>query len=107
MRPQKLVVGMIWMAAACFGAEPRLAVVIYDNAGTPDYILKAAAEMARGAFRTAGVATDWSVCHVSRDPSEQCALPISGTIQVQVLSTGLDRGLQSPEILGYAMCPGC
>jgi len=29
------------------------------------------------------------------------------TIQVQVLSTGLDRGLQSPEHLGHAMmCPG-
>jgi hypothetical protein len=105
MRTQKLVVATVWMAAACFGAEPKLAVVILDYAGTPGAILKAAAETAREAFRTAGVETDWSVCRV---PDEHCALPPVGTIQVKVLPPELQGGLQSREALGYAMlCPGC
>jgi hypothetical protein len=105
MRTQKLVVATVWMAAACFGAEPRLAVVIYDYAGTPGAILKAAAETARETFRRAGVETDWSVCPV---PDEHCALPPAGTIDVKVLPPELQSRLHSREALGYAMmCPGC
>jgi hypothetical protein len=105
MRTQKLVVATVWMAAACFGAEPKLAVVIFDYAGTPGATLKAAAETARETFRRVGVETDWSVCRV---PDEHCALPPAGTIQVKVLPPELGGRLHSPEALGYAMtCPGC
>jgi hypothetical protein len=109
MRTQKLVVATAWMAAACFGAEPKLTVMIYDYAGTPGAILKAAAETARQQFRWAGVETDWTICRVSRNPHEHCALPPVGTIQVNVMPPELEGGLHSSEALGgYAMmCPGC
>jgi hypothetical protein len=35
MRTQKLVVATVWMAAACFAAEPDLTVAILAQAGTP------------------------------------------------------------------------
>lgn len=105
MRTQKLVVATVWMAVACFGAKPKLAVVIYDYAGTPGATLKAAAETARETFRRAGVETNWSVCRV---PDEHCALPPVGTIEVKVLPPELEGRLRSREALGYAMmCPGC
>lgn len=105
MRTHKLVVATAWMAAACFGAEPKLTVMIYDYAGAPGAILKAAAETARETFQRAGVETDWSVCRV---PDEHCALPPVGTIEVKVLPPELQGRLHSSEALGYAMmCPGC
>jgi hypothetical protein len=105
MRTQKLVVATVWMAAACFGAEPKLAVVILDYAGVPAADLKAAADTARDAFRKVGVETDWSVCRV---PHEHCALPPVGTIQVKVLPLAMQGRLQSLEAMGYAvMCPRC
>jgi hypothetical protein len=105
MRTQKLVVATAWMAAACFGAEPKLTVMIYDYAGTPGAILKAAAETARETFQRAGVETVWTICRV---PDEHCALPPVGTIQVNVMPPELEGGLHSSEALGYAMmCPGC
>jgi len=102
------VVGLV-LAAACIGAEPKLTVMIYDYAGTPGAILKAAAETARQQFRWAGVETDWTICRVSRNPHEHCALPPVGTIQVNVMPPELEGGLHSSEALGgYAMmCPGC
>ena len=105
MRTHKLVVATVWMAAAGFGAEPKLTVMIYDYAGAPGAILKAAAETAREAFQRAGVETDWTICRV---PDEHCALPPVGTIQVNVMPLATKGRLQSVEAMGYAMmCPRC
>jgi hypothetical protein len=72
---------MAWMAAAgaCYGAQEQVTVVIFDEAGVPAEVLKAAADTARERFREVGVDTKWSVCRVSADPSEHCALPPAGT----------------------------
>jgi hypothetical protein len=107
MSTQKLVVAMAWMAAACFGAEPKLTVVIFDYAETPGPTLRAAAETAREAFRMAGVETEWSICRVSKNPQEHCALPPAGTyVQAKVVPPALEGGPRTREALGYATkCP--
>ena len=108
MRIRKLAVATVWISAACYGAGPKLAVVIFDYAGTPGATLKAAAETAREDFRTAGVETEWSVCRVPRDLYEHCALLPAGAIRVNVIPRDLEGALKSGESLGCAMmCPGC
>ena len=80
------VVGLVLVAAGSgFGAETKLAVVIFDYAGTSGGTLKAAADTAREAFRTAGVETDWSVCRV---PNEHCVLSPVRTMQVSATEGG-------------------
>jgi len=108
MKTRKLVVATVWIAAACFGAEPKLTVVIVDYSGTPDATLKAAAETAAGVFRLAGVETEWSVCRGPKDPNEHCDHPPAGTVRMNVVPRRPEGGLQPREELGYAlMCPGC
>jgi hypothetical protein len=107
MRTQKMTVATAWMAAACFGAEPKLTVVIFDYAGTPGSTLRAAVKTAREAVRVAGGETEWSVCRVSRDANQHCTLPSTGTYeQVKILPPALEGKLPSREGLGFAhKCP--
>jgi hypothetical protein len=105
MSTQKLAVATVWMAAACFGAEPKVMVVIFDYAGTPGTTLEASAETARKALRMAGMETEWSICRVSMDPNEHCTLPPAGTyLEARVVPRAWE-GLKSYEAMGFAMMP--
>ena len=108
MNTRKLAAMMAWMAVAgaCYGAQEQITVVIFDEAGVPTEVLKAAADTARARFREVGVDTKWSVCRVSADPSEHCALSPAGTyLQAKILPPALEHGLESREALGYAVSP--
>lgn len=86
------------------GAQEQVTVVIFDHAGVPAAVLKAAADTARAAFREVGVDTKWSICRLSGDASEHCALPPAGTyMQAKVVPPALEHGLESREALGYAV----
>jgi hypothetical protein len=93
-------------SGACYGAQEQITVVIFDHAGVPAAVLKDAADTAHEAFRKVGVDTKWSVCRVSGNPSEDCALPPSGTyLQANVVPPALEGRLVSGEALGYALTP--
>lgn len=102
MKARKLAVVTVWMAAACFGAETKFTVVIFDHIGMPRITLKEAAETARRTFRAAGVATDWGVCLSTADSLEHCVLPAAGTyLEVKVVASS--QGLESDGALGLAL----
>lgn len=103
MSTQKLVVATVWMAAACFGDEPRLTVVIFDYSGTPGATLNEAAETARKALWNAGVTTDWSVCRVSSVPKEHCTLPPAGSYMEAKVVPNWEGPLQLREAMGLAL----
>ena len=89
-----------------YGAQEQIRLVIFDYAGVPATVLKAAADNAQKAFQEVGLDTKWSVCQVSENPFEHCTLPPAGTcLQAKVLPPALEHGLESREALGYAVCP--
>ena len=105
MKTWRMAVAMGWMAAgaACYGASNTLTVVMFDLAGVPRDVLDAAGKEAQAAFRSAGVETTWSVCQVSSDPTQHCALPPAGSyMQVKVLAKAVDGTFLSRENFAYA-----
>jgi hypothetical protein len=80
----------IVVEAACSGASNNLNVVMFDFAGTPREVLDTAGTKAQLAFRAAGLETNWRVCRVSSDPTQQCFLPVGSIVQVNILAKAID-----------------
>ncbi len=76
MRTQKLVIATVWMAAACFGAEPKLGITVqvYNWAHVAPGTLTAAEDEGTRIFREAGVRVLWLNCPLS--PAEARESPI-------------------------------
>jgi len=93
----------------CFGAcgvgranEKPLTIIIFDQAGIEEQALRVAAVGAQRIFGSAGVETEWSVCKVSRDPTQHCALPPADTyLKVLVISNW--AGPLKDDALGLAL----
>jgi hypothetical protein len=94
------MVAMAAAAAACSGAQDRLTVAVYDDSGMlPHWVVRAAAEEAREALRTAGVETEWSFC-------PDCVLPPPGTYALVKIVPAREAAPKGSEAMGLAIpCP--
>jgi hypothetical protein len=73
MRVSRVAAIAVWLAlgAVASTVENTLTVVVFDYARTPHEILMAAVKEGHRAFRSAGVETEWILCH----PTQGCYVP--------------------------------
>lgn len=97
------MVTAVWLgaAAACFGSQDQIPVVLFDYVGGEPGDMKSAIELSRRTFHQVGVETSWSVCHQSATPRKECDLPPEGSyIRINVVSwKGL--GNELPHVMGW------
>jgi hypothetical protein len=82
--------GMVLSAAASH-ASTALTVVVFDYAGAPHALLVSALKVGRHALHTAGIETQWILCH----PIQGCSVP-DRYVEVKILPRPLTSIPVSP-----------
>jgi len=91
----------IVLGAGASASPSSLAVVVFDYARTPHELVISAATEARRVFRTAGVETEWILCH----PARGCSVP-ERFVQVRILPQPLRSMHVSSPVLGSTITCG-
>jgi hypothetical protein len=104
MMNYRLLLGLLGMGA---WAAP-VHVAVFNYVGLSRQLTTPAVEMARDAFRKAGIETVWTVCDFTRGGPKKCAQPGSGDIEMLIMPRMLVRppDAEPGDIAGFAMAEG-
>ena len=76
-------------------ANQQVRIAVWDYAGLPDTVVRAAVDFAQRAFQQAGVETSWTICRARGDVAD-CSVPLVSEVRYLTMLV-MPKMLEAPR----------